>query len=58
MITDEQGYEWAKSKGISTLEECNRLESELKDMKEKHDMLIIWLKDNHKKYGEIIDEHR
>jgi hypothetical protein len=58
MITDDQGYEWAKSKGITTLEEYNKLASEYSSLKESYDHLLIDIKFNHATLGSIIDDHR
>jgi hypothetical protein len=57
MISDEEGLEWAKLRGHTTLEAYNELASEYRDMKERHQLLVIYLKDFRKNLGVVINEY-
>jgi len=58
MITDEQGREWARLKGLTSLDEYNKLASEYRLLKESYDQLLIDIKFNHETMGNIINANR
>ena len=58
MITDEEGHEWARSKGMVRLDEYNKLASEFSLLKESYDQLLIDVKFSYETLGNIINANR